>query len=355
MKNITLISAFLLSTFVLPSAYAISLPSSGDENWELRTHSGPPVPPDTAINSLSIITKEGKVYANNRAQVRAIISYDIAEGNEVESLRLLESRTRLPLSSFGITVDREKNGYKPGLYSQSIESKDNIDLLSLVKNSSDSFIERYIRISNDEVGLDIDICVEITLKSGETDDTCSEQTADHSVNVKTYRPLVWKADDFKDSNIKWGEEDHHVDNFIVLDNDGNFSFEGESTAILELKDELPKIVNYNKGNEEDRIGSFTHISQSYFTVGEDKAYYLDYYLVDKDYNFKYIDAKGNGIHLYRQLATFPMHNPTFVIGGELITDSVTFFDEYGNESTIKFFDCDDDSSSYVGEVCIADM
>ncbi|WP_061019309.1 hypothetical protein [Vibrio splendidus] len=355
MKNIRLISAFLLSTFVLPNAFAISLPPNGDWHWETGTHSGPPVPPDIAINSLSIITQEGKVYANNRAQVRAIIFYDIAEGNEVESLRLLESRTRLPLSSFGITVEREKNGYKPGLYSQSRESKDNIDLLSLVKNSKERFIERYIRVSNDEAGLDIDICVEITLTSGETDDTCSEQTNDYSINVKTYRPLVWKADDFKDSNIKWSTEDTKVGNFIVLDDDGNFSFEGKSTATLELKDELPKIVNYNKGKEKDRIGSFTYISNSYIIAGEPKVHYFSHILVDKGYKFKYIDAEGDGINIYRQVATLNANYPTYGLGGELITNSVTFFDEYGNESTIKFFDCDDDSSSFIGKICISDM
>lgn len=324
------------------------------------------------IIKLAIQASDTDIYANGRARIPAYISYELKTGEEIESINLLESVTMIPINNYDFNVGDTPNIYKPGLFEPSPNEKVIPDESNIGDNTNYPFITKYI--SSIEPSISKYICVEMVLKSGYKSDTCSSIGIGNSILIKSHRPLVWTASDFKSIGWSTDWEGAYVDSPYVWE-DINAQLTGKSTATLMLLPSLPRIYDYEFVDDDDDDGldavggSFYQYSQSWSTwpgVGPLGFGVFSYYFLYKGYQLGEIDASGDGIHLYRHmyssgdsysLETLPGWSIVELAGVHDEKVKIKFFDEYGNENSIKVTPCGDDSgrNGFVLEVCVSDF
>lgn len=173
----------------------------------------------TEISSVNLYqdSGEGRIYANDRMQAEIYVSYDIEEGAQVEDIFLLNRNTREKITDIpGWSVDRQSNEYLHviGMSSRSMA------LPSL--NRTTERLNLYVR--SDRVD-NVDLCVEVTTVSGESQDNCDYGNA---VQVQAIQPIRYSSDDFKLELINKMIDSRHRDLF-------QYSLLARNTNLLPIK------------------------------------------------------------------------------------------------------------------------
>lgn len=173
----------------------------------------------TEISSVNLYqdSGEGRIYANDRMQAEIYVSYDIEEGAQVEDIFLLNRNTREKITDIpGWSVDRQSNEYLHviGMSSRSMA------LPSL--NRTTERLNLYVR--SDRVD-NVDLCVEVTTVSGESQDNCDYGNA---VQVQAIQPIRYSSDDFELKIINKIIDNSHRDLY-------QYSLLARNTNLLPIK------------------------------------------------------------------------------------------------------------------------
>ncbi|MGF1684676.1 hypothetical protein [Photobacterium minamisatsumaniensis] len=152
----------------------------------------PGPPPISGIKSLKITnTHDGKFYANGKMQTAVYVQYDLANGYEVEDIKLKRLYYRDDLEDYGWSSSQELNEYKKQITDRKYNNQD-----YNISNNTEVF---YISA---ELGseYDLDICVELTAKKSSTKSiksTCDNETVNAYVALSAIPPFKYLPSDFE--------------------------------------------------------------------------------------------------------------------------------------------------------------
>ncbi|MGF1682798.1 hypothetical protein [Photobacterium minamisatsumaniensis] len=162
---------------------------------------------------------DDRIYANGRMQAEVFVLFELGDGEEVSSITFKRKYTNNNIEDYDWRVSSQSNGYphfiSPNAYST-----------SAVSASSD--LESAFFYISTEKSQNMDVCVELTTKSGAVQDTCWGENANGVVPISAVLP---PALNFNELSI---EESNSIQNNGASIKNYNLTYTGSSEEISRL-------------------------------------------------------------------------------------------------------------------------